>query len=97
MLDYYLNQTVTWTTGTINEYGELSNTVSKDIKVRAKGRRTLVRNTQGEQVISETQIICTESINPGDIINYGGRDWPVITVGDMVDLEGQTIGKKVYL
>lgn len=89
MIKGYLNQTATWhyTTGQMNEYGEPS-TSSKTIKVRWEGKRRLVRDQYGNEVISEARVFCVETVGPGDVLTYDGTDWVVITVSEIPGLDG---------
>ena len=90
MIKDYLNQTAIWhyTTGQMNEYGEPS-TSSKTIKVRWEGKRRLVRDNQGQEVVSEARVFCIDPVKPGDRLEYGGREWPVIAVSTVPDLDGK--------
>jgi hypothetical protein len=89
MIQGYLNQTATWhyTTGQMNEYGEPV-TSSKTIKVRWEGKRRLVRDNEGREVVSEARVFCIEAVKPGDILEHGGREWPVIAVSTVPGLDG---------
>ena len=89
MINSYLSQCATWhyTTGQMNEYGEPS-TSSKSIKVRWEGKRRLVRDNEGREVVSEARVFCTEAVKPGDILKYEDRDWPVISVSIVPGLDG---------
>ena len=88
MIKDYLNQTATWhyVTG-LNEYGEPS-TSSKTIKVRWEGKRRLVRDNEGREVVSEARVFCVEPVKPGDVLEHSGREWPVITVSTVPGLDG---------
>ena len=89
MIKDYLNQTAIWhyVTGQ-NEYGEPS-TSSKTIKVRWEGKRRLVRDNEGREVVSEARVFCIEPVKPGDRLEYGGREWPVIAVSTVPGLDGK--------
>ena len=89
MIKGYLNQTATWhyVTGQ-NEYGE-PQTSSKSIKVRWEGKRRLVRDNEGREVVSEARVFCTEAVKPGDELEFCGRRWPVIAVSTVPDLGGK--------
>ncbi len=96
MITCYLNQTATWKRKTgNNEYGEPEFAASVDISVRWEGRRRLVRDRQGKEVISESEVFCVENIQPDDILTYGGRDWPVIAVSEIPDLSGNVMFREV--
>ena len=89
MITGYLNQTAIWhySTGQMNEYGE-PEFGSKTIKVRWEGKRRLVRDNEGREVVSEARVFCTEAVKPGDILEHGGREWPVIAVSTVPGLDG---------
>ena len=88
MIKDYLNQAATWhyVTG-LNEYGEPT-TSSKTIKVRWEGKRRLVRDNQGREVVSEARVFCVEAVQAGDELEHGGRRWPVIAVSTVPGLDG---------
>ena len=88
MIQDHLNQTATWycVTGQ-NEYGEPT-TSSKTIKVRWEGKRRLVRDNQGREVVSEARVFCVEAVQAGDELEHGGRRWPVIAVSTVPGLDG---------
>ena len=90
MINGYLSQCATWhyTTGQMNEYGEPS-TSSKTIKVRWEGKRRLVRDNEGREVVSEARVFCTDSVKPGDELELDGRRWPVIAVSTVPGLDGK--------
>ena len=95
MIKDYLNQTATWHCATgQNEYGEPV-TSSKTIKVRWEGKRRLVRDSQGREVVSEARVFCTEAVKPGDILEHGGRRWPVIAVSTVPGLDGSENHREV--
>ena len=96
MIQNYLNQTATWhyTTGEMNEYGEPV-TSSKTIKARWEGKRRLVRDNEGREVVSEARVFCIEPVKPGDILKYEDRDWPVIAVSTVPGLDGSESHREV--
>jgi hypothetical protein len=88
MIEGYLNQRAVWKRKTgQNEYGE-PETSSKSIKVRWEGKRRLVRDNEGREVVSEARVFCVEPVKPGDILEHGGREWPVIAVSTIPGLDG---------
>jgi hypothetical protein len=88
MIEGYLNQRAVWKRKTgQNEYGE-PETSSKSIKVRWEGKRRLVRDNEGREVVSEARVFCIEPVKPGDKLEYAGREWPVIAVSTVPDLSG---------
>ena len=88
MVKDYLNQTATLkiTTG-YDGYGDPI-TEERAIPVRWEGKRRLVRDSQGREVISEARFFCLEKVKPDDIAEYAGAEWRVITVSEIVDLDG---------
>ena len=89
MIRCYLNQTAIWkyVIGQ-NMYGE-PETEEKEIKVRWEGKRRLVRDNEGREVVSEARVFCTEAVKPGDELEFDGRSWPVIAVSTVPDLSGK--------
>jgi hypothetical protein len=96
MITGYLNQTAIWhySTGQMNEYGE-PEFGSKTIKVRWEGKRRLVRDNEGREVVSEARVFCTEAVKPGDELEFDGRRWPVIAVSTVPDLSGKEAHREV--
>lgn len=89
MIEGYLNQRAVWKRKTgQNEYGEPS-TSSKSIKVRWEGKRRLVRDNEGREVVSEARVFCTEAVKPGDELEFDGRRWSVIAVSTVPGLDGK--------
>ncbi len=95
MIRNYLNQTATWkrVIGQ-NMYGE-PETEEKEIKVRWEGKRRLVRDNEGREVVSEARVFCMGAIKPGDLLEYNGREWPVIAVSSVPGLDGNESHKEV--
>lgn len=89
MIEGYLNQTAIWhRVVNQNMYGE-PETESKQIKVRWEGKRRLVRDNQGREVVSEARAFCIEAVKPGDELEFDGRSWPVIAVSTVPGLDGK--------
>lgn len=88
MVKDYLNQTAILkaTTG-YDGYGDPI-TETKTIPVRWEGKRRLVRDSQGREVISEARFFCLERVKPDDLVEYSGEEWKVIAVSEIVDLDG---------
>lgn len=70
---------------------------STAIKCRFVQKRRRVLNQAGEEVLSEASMNCLEEVKPGDIVTYGGRDWPIITVSETPDLDGKVWFREVFL
>lgn len=65
------------------------------IQVRWEGKRRLVRDTRGQEVVSEARVFCLEAVQPGDKLEYGGRAWTVIAVNEIPDLAGVVVLREV--
>lgn len=97
MIKEYLNQTATLrTTVSYNEYGEPVPS-EKTISCRFEMKRKLVRDRQGNQVVSEATMYCIEPINPDDRIVYNNKEYIVIAVSEIVDLDGNIVYYEVDL
>ena len=95
MIEGYLNQRAVWKRKTgQNEYGEPV-TKQKTIKVRWEGKRRLVRDNKGREVVSEARVFCVAPVKPGDILEHGGREWPVIAVSTVPGLDGKESHREV--
>jgi hypothetical protein len=95
MIEGYMNQRAVWKRKTgQNEYGE-PETSSKSIKVRWEGKRRLVRDNEGREVVSEARVFCVEPVKPGEILEHGGREWPVIAVSTIPGLDGSESHREV--
>jgi len=89
MIKNYLNQTAIWkrVVGQ-NMYGE-PETEEQEIKVRWEGKRRLVRDKEGQEVVSEARVFCIEQVKPGDLLEYNDREWSVISVSTVPGLDGE--------
>ncbi len=97
LLDIYLNQEATWkTVSSTDEYSQPTFVVSA-IKVRWEKVRRLVRNKQGDEVVSESRVYCKEAVKVGDVLTYDGTDFTIITVNSAVDLNGRVQWYEVAL
>ena len=96
MIQGYLNQSSTWykVIGQ-NEYSEPILADPVTVKVRWEGKRRLVRDNEGREVVSEARGFCTEAVKPGDELEFGGCSWPVIAVSTVPDLDGKEAHKEV--
>ena len=97
MLTGYTNQSITKKTkGAVNAYNEATY-ASSTIKGRFEYKRNLVRDVNGEEVVSSAVLYTETDVNPDDIINYDSRDYPVINVEDVVGLNGTVEFYQVFL
>lgn len=91
-----LNQTATWKQKTGQDaYSQPTFAADRTINVRWENKRRLVRNSKGQEVVSEARVFCIEAINPDDVFTFGGRDWPVIAVLEDPDLAGTVLYREV--
>lgn len=98
MINDYLNQLSDWSAKTgDNGYAEAEYAIPTSIPVRWEDTRKLVRNAQGKEVISEATVICIADVNTDDLLTYNLRDYPVITVSDLPDLDGEVLFREVYV
>lgn len=91
-----MEQDATWKQRTGHD-GYDSTYSSTPIKCRFVQKRRTVRNAQNESVISEASMNCVEAVQAGDIITYGGKDWPVIAVSEVPDGDGVVWFREVAL
>jgi len=97
MISAYLNQRAVWKKVVgYNDYNEPI-TGNKKIPVRWEGKRRLVRDKEGNEVISEARVFCTADVKTGDRLEYGGRQWPVIAVSIVPGLDGTEGHREVAL
>lgn len=91
MIGRYMNQAATWKrkTGNSGYGGDAIFADPVEIKVRWEGRRRLVRDKQGQEVVSEALVFCAEPVQPGDVLVWQEREWPVIAVSESVGLDGR--------
>lgn len=95
MIERYLNQMATWKRAIGNNGYQPVFADPVNIRVRWECRRRLVRNKQGEEVISEGRFFCLEGVQPGDVLEYEGREWPVIAVSEIPGLGGKVLYREV--
>lgn len=85
----YLNQTAVWKEHTgYNSNGEATFSTQSNIAVRWESGCRLVLNKEGHEVTSQATVFCVEKVKAGDVLNFDGRDWPVITVFSIPSLGG---------
>lgn len=95
MIGAYLNQIAQWKKMISKDGYPPQPGPATEIEVRWEDKRRLVRNAQGVEVVSEARVFCAEDIQPGDVFNYRGRDWPVIAVGMVPTLDGKETFREV--
>lgn len=88
--------TATWKAKVANP-GLKNQWESIDIKCTFRQRRAKVTNARGDGVMSTAVIRCVEDVQPDDVIIYGGKAWPVITVDNVYDLNNTIVERIVSL
>lgn len=95
MISAYLNQTVVWRRQVgIDAYGR-PEWETKTIPARWEGKRQLVRNVEGREVVSEARMFCLAPVQPGDELEYEGRTWTAIAVATIPRLDGSESHREV--
>lgn len=95
MVAGYLNQTAKHKSMTSSDGYPPQPGAGTEIACRWAAKRRLVRNAQGVEVVSEARVFCEAAVQPGDVLEYGDRDWPVIAVSEAVGLDGKTMFREV--
>ena len=89
----YLNQDVTWKEKTDQDFYNKPTYSSSSIKARKEKKRRMVRDAQGEEVISETTVYTQSNIGLEDQID--GEQ--VINVSEWIDKGGDVVGNEVFI
>ena len=90
MLRCYANQSVNHKSViSTDEYCQSSYATTAAIECRIEYSRKTVKNKEGQEVISEARAFTTTAVKPDDVITYDSKDWPVISVANMVNLKGE--------
>lgn len=97
MIANYLSQTAIWKRVTGHDLFGQPVTAQQSIPVRWEGVRRVVRNAKGEEVVSEARVFTTAPVQPGDILFFNGRDWPVLAVSEYTTLDGQILYREAAL
>ena len=97
MIEGYLNQRAVWKRKIgQNEYGEPV-TSSRTIKVRWEDVQKLFMDDDGQETVSNAKVLCAENVQKGDLLEYGGRSWPVRKVSTIPWLDGSVTHREVLL
>ena len=95
MIGCYMTDSLTLKTATLDTWGKASYT-STIIKVRFEYKTKLVRNIQGEQIVSTANVILTDRIlTHADKIVYGGVEYSIISIGKAKDFSNKFL--RIYL
>lgn len=93
-LKRYCNQTVTLERSTgPDEWGTVGYEPPESIKVRKQASRKLVRDAEGNTVVSGTTVFSTVEIRAQDKID--GIE--IISAGDWIEFDGAVCGWEAYL
>lgn len=92
MITEYANQSLTWkVAGTPDQYNEITYT-SSTIKGRKEINNRLIRNSEGEEVVSGSFIVTASAVAVGDMID----DKLVLRSEPLPDPDGTTVFYEVY-
>jgi len=91
-----MEQDATWKQKTTHD-GYDQSWSSTAIKCRWVEKRRVVRNSQGANVVSEATMNCIEAVQADEIITFDGKDWPIIAVSKVPDLDGVVWFREVAL
>lgn len=98
MISIYTNQTAFWKAEvSVNEYNEPTYADPVTIDCRFEYKRRMVRNKQGQEVISEATMFTRSPVIPDDLITFDSRDWVVISVAIEVRLDGTILFYEVMM
>lgn len=98
MISAYTNQTAGWKVkGAVNEYNEATFADPVTIDCRFEYKRRMVRNKEGQEVISEATMFTKSAVKPDDLVTYDSIDWVVITVANEVGLDGSVAFYEVMM
>lgn len=100
MITDFLTETATWrqpSEAGKDFYGD-STPTDTEISVRWEGRRALVRDASGSEVVSEALVFTTAPVQSGhSLVDSEGKEWPVIAVSEQKDLTGRISHREVAL
>jgi hypothetical protein len=94
----YLSKTATLRAFTGYDRTGSPNYDERTIRVRWEGRRALVRDAQGNQVVSEARFYTDSPVTSGDtIVDLQDNEWTAISVSEHETLSGEVSHYEVYL
>lgn len=99
MIQTYLNQSTTWFAKTGNDsYGKPTyGATGVAIKCRWEDKFQLIRNPQGNEVVSKAVCYCVENVCENDKLVYNTKSYTVLSVTDQPWLGGTISHREVYL
>lgn len=97
MLDMYTNQEVKIkrVIGK-DEYGDIQTEI-ETIKGRLQFKHKIVVNAQGEQVTSSATLYTKENLKLSDYILYNDKEFKIIAISEIVNLNGEIEFREVYV
>lgn len=97
MLNEYMNQIVTVkVVKGKDEYGDLI-TETKQIKGRLQFKHKIVVNQEGQQVTSSATLYTKENLKLSDYIVYNDKEFKIIAISEIVNLNGEIEFREVYI
>jgi hypothetical protein len=87
---------VTWKARTGHDGTDPSFT-DTTISCRVYRKQKEVLSFQGQTVVSLASLLCEEAVSVGDMIVLDEQVYPVLTVEEFPDIEGETPFRKVYI
>ncbi len=97
MLDVYTNQEVKIKRilGK-DEYGDVQTEI-KTIKGRLQFKHKIVVNAEGQQVTSSATLYTKENLKLSDYIVYNDKEFKIIAISEIVNLNGEIEFREVYI
>jgi hypothetical protein len=93
-----MNQTAVWKRKTgVNEYNEQSFAADETIYCRIEYKGRMVRDSQKQQIMSEISVYTVSAVKPDDVIVIDSVEYPVLTVANQADLDGDILFYEVRL
>lgn len=80
-----------------NRQGEPIYADPVSIRVRWDDRRKMTRDQYGAEIVSNASVICREPVEPGDVLVYREREWPVITSAEIFGPTGRASHRELVL
>lgn len=97
MLDVYTNQEVKIKRVlSKDEYGDVQTEI-ETIKGRLQFKHKIVINTEGQQVTSSATLYTKENLKLSDFIIYNGKEFQIIAISEIVNLNGEIEFREVYI
>ena len=89
MIGNYTNQTVSYKSlSAIDEYGKATYATTASIAARYEYNRKIVKDGNGKDVISEARCFTATAVKPDDVLTFDSKDWTVISVSNIYNLDG---------